>query len=93
MKKQILELFKEMTFEFESRIGNIIQYKSTIPIIMDGNYCDIYIDFFDNNEDFLNFETINDLINHFKVFEIIKKPIIKNEFEEVLFSQKNNENF
>lgn len=91
MKEQLLELFGKSLFQFHFRGDGIIDYRSVVPILMDGMYCDIKVEFFDNGSNLFNFETFEDISERFKLFEIVKLPIIYNQQREVLFHQKYDE--
>lgn len=92
MKDQLLELFGDVVFKFEFRSDNISEYISVVPIILDGDFCDIKVYFFDDSSnDLFAYETFKDLTEKYKLFEIVKLPMIENNQKEVLFHQKFDE--
>ena len=92
MKDQLLELFGNTLFKFHFRCDNISEYISVVPIILDGDYCDIKVYFFDDSlTDLFAYETFKDISEKYKLFEIVKLPIIENNQREVLFHQKFDE--
>lgn len=94
MKNQLLELFGKTLFRFHFRHEGIIDYRSVVPVEMDGMYCDIKVEFFDNSEGedaLFAYETFEDISEKYKIFEIVKLPIIINDQREVLFHQKYDE--
>lgn len=59
-------------------------------------YCDVKVCFFENDEDgddvLFDYETFEAISERYKLFEIVKLPIIQNKDREVLFHQKFDEN-
>lgn len=92
MKDQLLELFRDVVFKFEFRCDNISEYVSVVPIILDGDYCYIKVYFFDDSSnDLFAYETFESISEKYKLFAIVKLPIVANEEREVLFHQKFDE--
>lgn len=95
MKDQLLELFGESLFRFQFRCDRVLEYISVVPFYMDEEYCDIKVEFFDNHEDgddvLYQYETFKDISERYKLFQVIKLPILCNEKREVLFHQKFDE--
>lgn len=89
-EEQVLELIgKDTALKFECFVDGVMDYKTVLPVLVDGNYVNYLIClFYEDLQPFLKYETLSSL-SKFKIFEVIEVLETSNT-TETLYHKKYN---
>lgn len=87
-EEQVIELIgKDTALEFQCLVDNVMDYKTVLPVLVDGSYVYYLISlFYEDSQPFLNYENLNKL-SRFKIFEVIEITETNN-ITETLYHKK-----
>ena len=84
--KQLIELFKGNVFKFNFMSEGMMDFVSTIPIDIGGNYYIFKLDFFYNEDGFFaDYNTFEELIDMHKLFEVYQYPLEDQKNKEIIY--------
>lgn len=90
-EQEVLELIgKDTALKFECFMDNVIDYKTVVPVLVNGNYVNYLISlFYKDLDSFLNYETLDGL-SRFRIFEVIEVYQTENQLETLYHKTFNN---
>ena len=78
-EKQIRDYFKSIVFEFEIMCDGVADYKTVLPLLIDGNYQHFKVSLFPNENPFCKYDCLDGLLGAMQIFEVYLLNATTNE--------------
>jgi hypothetical protein len=84
-EKEVRDFFKSEMFKFFIFYDGILEMETLRSILIDGNYISFRVSLFPNDEPFLCYDTLDNMLDNMQIFEVMATEGLEDKPVELYF--------